>query len=90
MTNAALPADPSAITPPLRTPGVEIARWVLADASVRSLTLGPATDMATVRYRGREKQHASLAWLARRFGADAALPVDRAAVRDTLNKEFQP
>ena len=24
------------------------------------------------------------------FGADAALPVDRAAVRDTLNKEFQP
>lgn len=32
----------------------------------------------------------SAARIVTRFGADAALPVDRAAVRDTLNKEFQP
>ncbi|QDV72365.1 YbaN family protein [Botrimarina mediterranea] len=57
--------------------GLEIARRVLADASVRSLTLDPARDEATVRYRGGHRgpieQRASLSWLAQRYSADAAL-----------------
>jgi uncharacterized membrane protein YbaN (DUF454 family) len=70
---------------PLRTPtqiggttsGLDIARRVLADASVRSLTLDPARDEVTVRYRGGSRGHteqrASLSWLAQRYSADAAL-----------------
>jgi uncharacterized membrane protein YbaN (DUF454 family) len=54
--------------------GLEIARRVLADASVRSLTLDPARDEVTVRYRGHAEQRASLSWLAQRYSADAALP----------------
>lgn len=70
---------------PLRTPtqlggstsGLDIARRVLADTSVRSLTLDPARDEVTVRYRGgyggHIEQRASLSWLAQRYSADAAL-----------------
>lgn len=66
---------------PLRTPtqiggatsGLDIARRVLADASVRSLTLDAARDEVTVRYRGHAEQRASLSWLAQRYSADAAL-----------------
>lgn len=53
--------------------GLDIARRVLADASVRSLTLDSARDEVTVRYRGRTEQRASLSWLAQRYSADAAL-----------------
>ena len=53
--------------------GLDIARRVLADASVRSLTLDPARDEVTVRYRGHTEQRASLSWLAQRYSADAAL-----------------
>lgn len=57
--------------------GLEIARRVLADASVRSLTLDPARDEVIIRYRGRYRGHAeqraSLSWLAQRYSANAAL-----------------
>jgi hypothetical protein len=61
----------AAIEPP-RTPA-DLARWVLADQAVRSLSIDAAADEATLRYRDAAVQRASLAWLARRYGADAAL-----------------
>lgn len=65
----ALPHAPAART--ASTPAIDIARCVLADLSVRSLTLDPAADEATVRYRDAGVQRASLEWLARRFSIDA-------------------
>ncbi len=53
--------------------GLEIARHVLADASVRSLTLDPARDEVKVRYRDQAEKRASLSWLAQRYSADVAL-----------------
>lgn len=79
MANAAPALDPPlAGLPDLtqardRVSDVDLARRVLADASVRSLTLDASTDEATLRYRGCETvQRASLEWLAERFSSDAA------------------
>lgn len=52
---------------------VEIARRVLADASVRSLTIDPSADEATLRYQGSKVRRASLQWLSERYGADTQL-----------------
>lgn len=71
MANPIVLPSPARLGGPIA--GLEIARRVLADASVRSLTLDTARDEVTVRYRGHADQRASLSWLAQRYSADAAL-----------------
>jgi uncharacterized membrane protein YbaN (DUF454 family) len=71
MVNPIVLPSPARLGGPIA--GLEIARRVLADASVRSLTLDTARDEVTVRYRGHADQRASLSWLAQRYSADAAL-----------------
>ncbi|TWT99902.1 Inner membrane protein YbaN [Botrimarina colliarenosi] len=62
------------------TPGIEIARRVLADPSVRSLTIDRTADEATVRYRGQTVHRASLAWLSGHLAAETVLLNATAAI----------